>query len=460
MAAGLLATPAKAAEAASIKAENVVMQRTDNTLTVNMDMVLSKLKVPTNRAVVITPCLVNAGDTTELKSIGIYGRRRYYYYLRNDESWLGNDKLTYYRASEMPQSIAYSDATTYADWMSGSTLGFKTHEYGCCNGLIEEDWAALGTYYKEVEPFVPELIYVTPEAQREKQVVYNGKAYVQFPVNQTVIYADYRDNTREIGKICSLIDTLKSEGDVVINRVTLKGYASPEGPYDNNTRLAKGRVEALKTYVKNLYNFAPNVITTDYEPEDWDGFRTFVENSSMTNRAALLGIINGSQQPDAKEATLRRDYPDDFAFLLQQCFPALRHTDYTISCDVKHYVDPVEIKRVLATHPRNLSLDEIYVLANTYESGSDEFNELYETAVRLYPNDPIANLNVANNAIRRGDYEKATEYLNKAGDSAEANYTRGVVAYLTGDTDSAKPLLHSAAAAGVTAADLLLDQIK
>ena len=82
---------------------------------------------------------------------------------------------------------------------------------------------------------------------------------------------------------------------------------------------------------------------------------------------------------------------------------------------------------MLATAPQNLSLEEFYILAQTYEPGSEKFNELFETAVRMYPDDPVANLNAANTAISRKDYERALKYLDKAGSLPEAIHTRGVL---------------------------------
>jgi hypothetical protein len=465
LAAGMIASSDAVAQ---ITADNVTLERNGNLMKVDMDLNLSNLKVKSNRALLITPSLVAPNDTLDLKSIGIYGRRRYYYYLRNDKSMISSDNIISYKAGNAPDVVTYQTIIPYSTWQSGASLVLKTSELGCCNGLIAENISDLGATYNdpnlivtdETVAFVPELIFVKPEAQHQKEIVFAGSAYVQFPVNQTVIYDNFRDNAREINKIRGLIDTLKMEKDVEIESVSLKGYASPEGSYANNERLAKGRVEALKTYVNNLYHFAPGVVTTAYEPEDWQGLRKFVAASNIANKDAILAIIDSDMLPDAKDAKIRQTYPDDYAFLLQVCYPTLRHTDYAIACKAKQYVDPAEIEATLKRNPRIVSLNEIYLLANTHETGSDEFNSLCETAVHLYPDDPIANLNVANIAIRRGELNKASQYLDKAGNTPQAIYTRGVVAFLNGDTVLAKGLLQSAAAQGISQATDLLNQIQ
>ena len=92
---------------------------------------------------------------------------------------------------------------------------------------------------------------------------------------------------------------------------------------------------------------------------------------------------------------------------------------------------------MLATRPQNLSLDEIYLLANTMEPGSDEYHEVFEVAVRLFPEDPLANLNAANLALLRGEIDSAERYLLKAGDSPDADYARGMFYAKKKDYDTA-----------------------
>ena len=108
---------------------------------------------------------------------------------------------------------------------------------------------------------------------------------------------------------------------------------------------------------------------------------------------------------------------------------------------------------------QNLSLEEFYILAQTYESGSDEFNDLFETAVRMYPNDPVANLNAANSAILRKDYRSALRFLDKAGDLPEAKYARGALEVYMEDCEAAKPYLIEAKKLGVAQAEEVLKEI-
>ena len=55
----------------------------------------------------------------------------------------------------------------------------------------------------------------------------------------------------------------------------------------------------------------------------------------------------------------------------------------------------------------------MFLVANTYEKGSQEFIDLFETAVKLYPDDVTANLNAAAAALSRKDTVYAKRYLSK-----------------------------------------------
>ena len=242
--------------------------------------------------------------------------------------------------------------------------------------------------------------------------------------------------------------------------VWLKGFASPEGPWDNNVRLARERTASVKEYVDRLYNFPAGVMTTEFDPEDWAGLRRYVESSNLEHKDRILADIDLDMAPDAKEWRIKSTYPEEYRFLLENVYPGLRHTDYRISYTLRHYSDVNEIRRVLQERPQNLDLDELYLLAAEYEPGTPEFTEVYETAVRMFPNDPLANLNAANAAMRRGDNEAAARYLTKAGDSAEAVYSRAALEIRNNNFQAALPLLRKAQSMGLKQAGATLQQVE
>lgn len=439
-----------------VSIENFNMNREGKYLTVEINLDLNKLNVDANRAVLLTPRLVNGTDSLDLPSVGIYGRRRYYYYVRNGIGSISGENETVYRAAGKPDSVAYNNLAEYEDWMDGATLKFHRSDWGCCHEILAEYEGIVGRHR---EAFFPELVFVQPKAEVMKSRSLSGSAYIDFPVDQTVIYPDYRRNTVELGKIQATIDSVRNDKDITITSVWLKGFASPESPYKHNTDLAIGRTAALKKHIGQLYHFADNIIQTDYEPEDWAGLRRYVEQSNIDHRTEILVMIDSDMEPDAKEAKIKRTYPEEYRFMLQNFYPALRHTDYRIDYNIRTFSEADEIRRIMAEQPQKLSLNEFYLVAGKYEPGTDEFTEVFNTAVRMFPNDEIANLNAANAAIRRDDFGTARRYLDKAGDSAEAVYARGALAVREGYIDTARRYLSKAKEMGLEKAALTLKEL-
>lgn len=439
-----------------VSVENFNMNRNGKYLTVTMDIDLSELDVNSNRAVLLTPRLVNGTDSIDLPSIGIYGHRRYYYYIRNGISTISGETEKSFKASNKPEQLEYDNHIPYENWMDGATLKFHRSDWGCCQEILAEYDGLLGRHR---EAFFPELVFVQPKAEVMKSRSLSGSAYIDFPVDQTVIYPDYRRNTVELGKIQTTIDSVRNDKDITITSVWLKGFASPESPYKHNTDLAIGRTAALKKHIGQLYHFADNIIQTDYEPEDWAGLRRFVEQSNIDHRTEILAMIDSDMEPDAKEAKIKRTYPQEYRFMLQNFYPALRHTDYRIDYNIRTFSEADEIRRIMEEQPQKLSLNEFYLVAGKYEPGTDEFTEVFDTAVRMFPNDEIANLNAANAAIRRDDFGTARRYLDKAGDSAEAVYARGALAVREGYIDTARRYLSKAKEMGLEKAALTLKEL-
>ena len=120
--------------------ENLRIERNGGYIAIDMLWDLSGLDVDNNRAVLLTPWLVKGNDSLNLQSVGVYGRRRYYFYVRNSESMLSGKDEKSYKVSEKPDTIEYHNLVPYAEWMNGSVLSLHRSDYGCCSTLLDEQW--------------------------------------------------------------------------------------------------------------------------------------------------------------------------------------------------------------------------------------------------------------------------------------------------------------------------------
>ena len=209
------------------------------------------------------------------------------------------------------------------------------------------------------------------------------------------------------------------------------------------------RAKTLAEHVRRLAGLDKSVIAVASTPEDWDGLRQAVASSSLEHRQEILAIIDDEAlDPDAREWKIKSAYPADYRQMLDTFYPALRHSDYVVSYTVRPF-SVEEAKEVLRTKPGQLSLEEMYLVAQTYEPGSQEFDDVFRTAVSLYPDDPTANLNAACAEIESGDYDSALRYLDKAGASPYVANARGVIALKRGDEAEARRQFAIAAQGGV-----------
>lgn len=453
----LMAMAAFSAAAApmSVTVSDVSVERSESSLLVSMALDASALKLKSDREIRYVPVITDGTSRVQLPAVTIAGRNRYIQNERHN-SIAAPDIL-----SRAGHSVSYSAVVPYQPWMEQSRLILMEDECNCGTLAGATAEAPLADLDFVERTFAPVFTLVTPPAELEKTRSAKGSAYIDFPVNQTVITPTYRRNPEELAKIRSTIDVVANDPDSRITSVKIVGFASPEGSYANNERLAKGRSAALADYVRGLYSFDRNVMHTDWVAENWTGLRDYVAHSSLPDTTAILEIIDNTDlAPDAREWRLKSRYPQEYSFLLKDVYPGLRRSDYTVDYVVRTFVTVEEIKQVMATAPQKLSLNEIYVVANSLDPSSDAYREAFELAVRMYPNDPIANLNMAAIALGRDELSAAETYLAKADRSPRADYARGVLAAKRGDYARALTLLQSAQAAGIAEAADALEQLR
>lgn len=439
---------------------------TEGMLNVDIDFNISNIELKSCESAIVTPYLVNGDHRMDLESFGVYGRRAYIQHERGNEyADVPVQPAKAFKAGKDAPVYCYRQLVDYTDWFDGATLGVDVKRYGCAGTYA----GPLETTGKTAVWIAPRLntgtlgdmlIFVRPDADPVKVRELSGRANVEFQVNKTILLEDFRNNYSELSAIRASIDSVRNDKDVTINTMQITGYASPEGSYDNNVRLAKGRTEAVVAYVERLYALPKGFIKTSSDPEDWGGLKAWVENSNISHKEGILSIIDDTTlAPDPRDQKIKRTYPEEYAMLLNTVYPSLRHTDYKIEYTVRSYSDPKEILAVMKTRPGNLSLNEFFVAAQSLEPGSDEFNEVFDIAVKMYPENEIANLNAANSALMRRDLVSAANYLQKAGDSKEADLARGMLAVMQRDYDKAELYLGKAEKAGISQAKEVREQI-
>ena len=181
--------------------------------------------------------------------------------------------------------------------------------------------------------------------------------------------------------------------------------------------------------MKGLHDFGNAEFAVSAEPEDWAGLEKRIASSNIEGKDQWLAIIRDSEPSDLDQKEAKLKQLPAYAQVLRDIYPALRHSDYTVEYSIRNFTTE-EAREMLYKDPSQLSLEEMYRVAQTYEPGTPQYNEVFEIAVRLYPDDPISNLNAANNAIQNRQPEKARRYLAKAKPGVEKQLAEAAILML------------------------------
>jgi hypothetical protein len=333
----------------------------------------------------------------------------------------------------------------------GTNLGHETEHYFGPTKAGVKVILALGSKKKPpVAPPLPDLIpmvavpsvyipalstrFVVPEVEPIKARSETGQAYLHFAAGRSQIQPSMGNNAAELQKIRELIQTVAQDPDATINGVVITGWASPEGTYHNNMALSERRTSSIRDYISKLYNFPTGSVSSRSGGEDWATLETLVSESDIAGKEQLLTIIRSDESHDVRERQMAEvDGGRPFRHVRNDIYPKLRRTDYQLLYEVI----PINIERgkqVLKTRPSNLSLNEMFLISETYEPGSAAYNEVFEIAARVFPDNDVANINAAAIALNRRDAATAERLLSRVKvHSAAWSNNMGVLAWLKGE---------------------------
>ena len=435
----------------NLKIQNKAIRKVGNQVKVAMDLNLDQIQLASNKGLIYTPMILNEKDTLFMPSVEVMGKKRYIYYQRNQKTATANPLIVALRKNKTAQTLHYEYAAPFSDWMKNSNFAISNDACGCNQQLLDE-----GILNPEGRAFsTPKNLfnaYVQPKAEAVKARKENGSARLNFKVNKWDILYDMGNNANELDNIRKTLDLVKNDSDVTITKITLHGYASPDGGYANNNKLSHNRTQALLKHILKIYPISSKLFAATATAEDWAGTIKYANENDVPQKEAALEIINSNMQPDAKEKALSKKAPQAYHYFLQNVWPSLRRTDYTIEYDVQAF-NVEKAREVIKTRPQKLSLQEMYLVAQTYPKGSAEFNNVFDIAVKMFPEDKLANLNAACILLSQRDTKGASLYLDKAGETPEKTLLQGIMQMLNGNYTEAENLLRKAKEAGLPQAD-------
>ncbi len=192
----------------------------------------------------------------------------------------------------------------------------------------------------------------------------NRRFYFTFAAGKAVLDTT-ADNRSQIRAIRNLTRDLMLDPIFIIDSISLRATASPEGTWSVNDRLARERAEALRKVLvqefrplhdslqreqirsvvtlddqgrqvvmnnqsKNQLPDLPNLLRAKWQAEDWDElYRLASKDPQLSGNQPLLAMIADKElNPDTREYKIRSHFPKEYAHMRQNIYPQMRAVDF------------------------------------------------------------------------------------------------------------------------------------
>lgn len=452
-----------------------------DSLSVELHIDISQVEVRSGTSYSFTPFLRGSGKRVELPPVVVSGARRARFDRRertlSPEQAGAKPYITVIdKGKSRPKELYYHVRVPYTPWMGSAQLALMCESKECC----DFDFLGVDTLMTDLAIHVPihRTQTISPEftpcAECNERVSFlrpqtdgNGKQrqqsttlYIDYPLNVHDVRPDFGRNPVELQKLDSLFRPLMDGGLVTMKSIRLCGYASPEGAYYDNERLASNRAQRFSTYMNQIYGIPSSRFNISCVAEDWETLAQLVADRRPEHYEQSLRIIAGVPIFEGRERELMNlANGEPYRWMLQNLFPLLRRMELTVDYAVRE-VNREEAVTLIYKHPQLLSLQEMYQVGKLYRPGTEQYREVYEIAATYFPDDVISNVNTASAILMAGDMSTARRYLNKVKDDPRAWNNLGVLAMVEGNLPEAIEWFHKAAVIDPKAGGNLADVVQ
>ena len=267
------------------------------------------------------------------------------------------------------------------------------------------------------------------------------EANIKFLVNQANLRRSELKNN-SVKEFVAMLKRINADREKLnIRNVEVQAYASPEGGFSFNDKLAGKRQNTSETYVKSLLKRArvSSGIDAHYTAQDWDGFQKLVQASNIQDKDVILRVLSMYKDPEQREQQIR-NMSAAFRELAEGILPELRRSRLIINYETIGRSDD-QIKAQYAADATKLGVEEMLYYA-TLESDMAKKEEIYKRTAEYYDKDYRALNNLATLAFKKGDKVEAQSYLERAlrvnPQAPEVLANMGIVALVNGNVKEAE----------------------
>jgi tetratricopeptide (TPR) repeat protein len=300
----------------------------------------------------------------------------------------------------------------------------------------------------------------------------NKLADIHYQINQ----ADINSKELKAEDIALLKEYIKSvsvDSTRKLKSTDVSSYASPDGSMKINAPLSEKRGKTADKFIKKEFDKVPVAKTEGFfnektTAEDWDGFKSEVENSTIQDKDLILRVLSMYADPDVRNKEIK-NMSSAFEKLKTDILPKLRRSKLAVNVDIIGRSDD-QILAQMRKDPKVLGLEEMLHAGSLstdlneqlkfYQATTESFpkcirakNNLgctylslgkvdeaiaeFEKAKAIQNNDVVKN-NLGFGALVKGDIAKAEEYFNSmTAATPESKYGLGIIAITKGEYDKA-----------------------
>ena len=408
--------------------------------------------------VTLTPVLTYAGGETAFEKVQVI----------QGESVQANNKVINYAGGD----FTYTSTVPFKDAMKISELVLKIKAVRGSKNLdfdpvkLADGVIATSTL---VEKHAKTIIMkdnfarIIPESQM---------ADITYLINRSDLLSKEL-KAEDIALLKEYIKTVNTDPNRQFKGALISSYASPDGKFDFNEKLSEKRGTTADKFIEKEFKKIeaaknPNFFDSKTTAEDWDGFKTEVEKSSIQDKDLILRVLSMYSDPDVREKEIK-NMAAAFESLKTDILPKLRRSKMLVSVDKIGRTDD-QILSQMKSDPKVLSLEEMLYSATLtkdlneqlkfYQAAAANFPKCirahnnigctymslgkvdeaiaeFEAAKAIENNDVVKN-NLGFGALVKGDIAKAEGYFTSmTASTPESKWGQGVIAITKGEYDKA-----------------------
>ncbi|MDA3890415.1 MAG: hypothetical protein PF517_01995 [Salinivirgaceae bacterium] len=281
------------------------------------------------------------------------------------------------------------------------------------------------------------------------------EAAIHFVINQATIHGKEL-RKEEMEALKEFVKGAVGQENVEFKGVEISAYASPDGPEKLNTKLSGNRLKNTEQFLARELKRSKvggleeeGFMLSNATPEDWDGFKKLMQESTIEDKELILRVLSMYSDPVVREKEIK-NISAAYEIIAEEILPQLRRSKLTVNIAIIGYSDE-ELKDLAVSNPDTLKVEELMYAATLFSDLNTKLS-VYSKVASNYADDWRGHNNVGYINLQLGKVAEAKAAL-EAAKNLDASNTivlnnLGVCAHKEGDLTAAKEYYDAAAGAG------------